>query len=107
MSIEIDYGTKAVASDAVVTVTIDGLNVSVPAGTSVMRAAAEAGIAIPKLCATDRLDAFGSCRMCVVEIDGRKGTPASCTTPCEDAMSCSSQSPLAAQVRQSSGWSEM
>ena len=38
-------------------------------------------IDIPKLCATDRLDAFGSCRVCLVEIDGRKGTPASCTTP--------------------------
>ena len=46
-----------------------------------MRAAALAGIDVPKLCATDSLDAFGSCRLCLVEIDGRRGTPASCTTP--------------------------
>ena len=46
-----------------------------------MRASMEAGIAIPKLCATDMVDAFGSCRLCLVEIEGRDGTPASCTTP--------------------------
>ena len=46
-----------------------------------MRAAMDAGVEIPKLCATDMLDAFGSCRVCLVEIDGRGGTPASCTTP--------------------------
>jgi formate dehydrogenase major subunit len=64
-----------------VTLTIDGFEVTVPEGTSVMRAAAEAGIGVPKLCATDSLEAFGSCRLCVVEIEGRRGTPASCTTP--------------------------
>jgi formate dehydrogenase major subunit len=41
----------------------------------------ELGTQIPKLCATDSLDSFGSCRLCLVEIEGRKGTPASCTTP--------------------------
>ena len=46
-----------------------------------MRAANEIGIAVPKLCATDSVDAFGSCRLCLVEIEGRNGTPASCTTP--------------------------
>ena len=40
-----------------------------------------AAVEIPKLCATDMLEAFGSCRLCLVEIDGRGGTPASCTTP--------------------------
>src|SRR3546814_3309424 len=53
----------------------------VAAGTSIMRAAMEIGTEIPKLCATDMLDAFGSCRICLVEIEGRAGTPASCTTP--------------------------
>ena len=62
-------------------VTIDDQTVMVAEGTSVMRAAALAGVDIPKLCATDSLEAFGSCRLCLVEIDGRKGTPASCTTP--------------------------
>ena len=63
------------------TLTIDGKSVAVPAGTSMMRAAMLAGVEVPKLCATDSLEAFGSCRLCLVEIEGRKGTPASCTTP--------------------------
>ena len=63
-----------------------GVPVTVPRGTSVMRAAALAGVDIPKLCATDRLEPFGSCRLCLVEIDGRKGTPASCTTPVAPGM---------------------
>jgi formate dehydrogenase major subunit len=78
-----DLGTPAPAeagAQASVTLEIDGTSVSVPAGTSVMRAAALAGVAVPKLCATDTLKAFGSCRLCLVEIEGRKGYPASCTT---------------------------
>ena len=51
-----------------------------------MRGAALAGVDVPKLCATDSLEAFGSCRLCLVEIDGRRGTPASCTTPVADGM---------------------
>ena len=76
-----DFGTPYVRSTATVTLTIDGFDVTVPEGTSIMRAAAELGISVPKLCATDSLDAFGSCRLCLVEIEGRNGTPASCTTP--------------------------
>ncbi len=83
---DIDYGTPAVAADATVTVTIDGNDVSVPAGTSVMRAAMHAGIKVPRLCATDSLESFGSCRLCLVEIEGRAGTPASCTTPVSPGM---------------------
>ena len=83
---ERDFGTPAQTSTEQVRLTIDGFDVSVPAGTSVMRAAAEIGISIPKLCATDSLDAFGSCRLCLVEIEGRRGHPASCTTPVENNM---------------------
>jgi formate dehydrogenase major subunit len=78
---ETDYGTPKSKSEKMVTLEIDGLNVSVPEGTSIMRAAMELGTKIPKLCATDSVNAFGSCRLCLVEIEGRKGTPASCTTP--------------------------
>src|SRR5208337_723566 len=79
--VEPDYGTpEAKASDKQVTLTVDGFEVTVTEGTSVMRAAAEIGIKVPRLCATDMLDAFGSCRLCLVEIEGRAGTPASCTT---------------------------
>jgi formate dehydrogenase major subunit len=78
---EIDYGTPKSKSEKTVTLTVDGKQVTAPEGTSIMRAAMEAGIEIPKLCATDMLEAFGSCRLCLVEIEGRNGTPASCTTP--------------------------
>jgi len=88
---EPDLGTPRVDSDTTVTLTIDGQEVTVPAGTSVLRAAAEAGIDIPKLCATDSLAAFGSCRLCLVEVDGARGTPASCTTPCTDGMVVATQ----------------
>jgi formate dehydrogenase major subunit len=75
-----DLGTPPSTSIEEVTVEIDGHSVTVPAGTSIMRAAASMGEQIPKLCATDTLRAFGSCRLCLVEIEGRKGFPASCTT---------------------------
>jgi len=78
---ETDFGTPRSKSETMVTLTIDGQNITVPEGTSIMRAAMEAGTRIPKLCATDMVDAFGSCRLCLVEIEGRAGTPASCTTP--------------------------
>jgi formate dehydrogenase major subunit len=83
---ETDFGTPASRSEKTVTLTIDGFEVTVPEGTSVMRASQEAGISVPKLCATDMVDAFGSCRMCLVEIEGRNGTPSSCTTPVADGM---------------------
>ncbi len=82
-----------------VSVNIDGLPVSVPVGTSLMRAAALGGIKIPKLCATDQLDAFGSCRLCLVEVDGRRGFPASCTTLVEEGMKIKTQSPRLAELR--------
>src|ERR1700748_970751 len=78
---ETDFGTPRSKSENRVTLTIDGKSVTVPEGTSIMRAAMEAGTQIPKLCATDMVDAYGSCRLCLVEIEGRAGTPASCTTP--------------------------
>ena len=87
--VENDYGTPAIQSiDSLklVRLEIDGVAVKVPAGTSVLRAAATNGIAIPKLCATDSLDAYGSCRLCLVQIEGMKGFPASCTTPVADGM---------------------
>src|SRR6201986_4095399 len=85
---EIDYGTPAapMSVGATVTLTIDGRDVTVPEGPSIMRASMEAGIKVPRLCATDMLDSFGSCRLCLVEIEGRKGTPASCTTPVAPGM---------------------
>jgi len=96
---EIDYGTPEAPVGAAVTLEVDGFSVSVPAGTSVMRAAMEAGVKVPKLCATDSLDAFGSCRLCLVEIEGRKGTPASCTTLVEPGMKVKTQTPRLAKLR--------
>jgi formate dehydrogenase major subunit len=96
---EQDLGTPARQSAKTVTLTVDDREVVVPEGTSVLRAAALAGIAIPKLCATDQLEAFGSCRMCLVQIEGMKGLPASCTTPVAAGMKVTTQNRQIADVR--------
>ena len=96
---ETDLGTPASPSTELVNVVVDGMAVSVARGTSVMRAANEAGAAVPRLCATDSLEPFGSCRLCVVEIEGVKGTPASCTTPCQDNMVIHTQTPMVETIR--------
>ncbi len=93
-----DMGTPAKIG-APVTLTIDGFSITVPEGTSVMRAAAEAGMQIPKLCASDNMEAFGSCRLCVVEIEGRRGTPASCTTPVAEGMAVKTQTSKVKKIR--------
>ncbi|CUB04476.1 formate dehydrogenase subunit alpha [Marinomonas fungiae] len=94
-----DYGTPASLSEKMVTLEIDGVEVTVPEGTSVMRAAAMYDINIPKLCASDNLEAFGSCRICAVQIEGRRGTPASCTTPVDAGMKVSTQTDKLAKLR--------
>jgi formate dehydrogenase major subunit len=96
---EVDFGTPARVSAEEVTLTIDGAQVTVAKGTSLMRAAMDAGVQVPKLCATDSLEPFGSCRLCLVEIEGRKGYPASCTTPAEAGMQVRTQSPKLQQLR--------
>ncbi len=83
---ELDTGTPIRVSDTAVTLTIDGQSVTVPKGTSIMAAAASMGTQVPKLCATDSLEPFGSCRLCIVQIEGRRGYPASCTTPAEEGL---------------------
>ena len=95
----IDYGTPRRVSEKLVTLEIDGVEVSVPEGTSVMSAAVDAGVRVPKLCATDSLEAFGSCRLCLVEIEGRKGYPASCTTTVAPGMKVRTQTPKLADLR--------
>jgi len=87
-----DLGTPASTDTKQVTLEIDGVQVTVPEGTSLMRAAAIAEVKVPKLCATDTLKAFGSCRLCLVEIEGRKGYPASCTTTVAPGMKIKTQS---------------
>ncbi len=84
--IEKDFGTPVRTSTKVITLEVDGRMITAAEGSSVMNAAEMAGIQIPKLCATDTLEAFGSCRLCLIEVEGRRGTPASCTTPIEDGM---------------------
>ncbi|HEX9474851.1 MAG TPA: formate dehydrogenase subunit alpha [Steroidobacteraceae bacterium] len=96
---ENDLGTPPSASAVQVTLQIDGCEVTVPAGTSLMRAAALADLKIPKLCATDQLEAFGSCRLCLVQIEGVKGYPAACTTPVAAGMKVSTQNADLARLR--------
>ena len=94
-----DYGTPASASEEQVAVTIDGSQIKVRAGTSIMRAAIEAGIPVPKLCATDNMESFGSCRLCLVEVEGRRGVHASCTEPVREGMLVRTQSEKLAKLR--------
>ncbi|XSG85933.1 MAG: formate dehydrogenase subunit alpha [Methylohalobius sp. ZOD2] len=94
-----DYGTPAKSAEKHVTLEIDGFQVTVPEGTSIMRAAASAGIDIPKLCATDSLEPFGSCRLCLVQIEGGRGYPASCTTPVGEGMKVCTQNDKLADIR--------
>ena len=94
-----DFGTPASEASQLVTLEIDGFKVTVPAGTSIMRAAASIGIDIPKLCATDSIEPFGSCRLCVVQIEGGRGMPASCTTPAAEGLKVVTQNQKLADVR--------
>src|ERR1700687_2859662 len=96
---ERDFGTPRSQSATQVSLTIDGQEVRVPVGTSVLRAAAEAGLQIPKLCATDQLEALGSCRLCLVQVEGMRGFPASCTTPVAEGMKVTTQNDRIAQLR--------
>lgn len=96
---QLDYGTPASDSDVQVTLMIDDREITVPEGTSIMRASIMAGINVPKLCATDSLEPFGSCRLCVVEIEGRRGYPASCTTPVAEGLKVHTQTPKLADIR--------
>lgn len=96
---ERDFGTPPRKSEHSVTLQIDGVEVTVPEGSTVMRAAAEAGISIPKLCATDSLEPFGSCRLCLVQVEGRRGYPASCTTPVEEGMVVRTETPKLRDLR--------
>ena len=99
--LESDLGTPAPrrVEDVMVSLTVDGTTLTVPKGTSIMRAAREAGIMIPKLCSTDSLEAFGSCRLCMVEVEGRKGLSASCTEPVAEGMSVRTQNEELARLR--------
>lgn len=94
-----DLGTPESASENFVDLMVDGVSVSVPEGTSILRAASEAGLSIPKLCATESLEAYGSCRLCLVEVEGRRGYPASCTTPAEAGMVVKTQTDKLAKIR--------
>ena len=94
-----DFGTPKRTSDKNINLTIDGVSVSVPEGTSIMHAASVSGVTVPKLCATDSLEPFGSCRLCLVEIEGRRGYPASCTTPVAEGIKVHTQTPKLADIR--------
>ncbi len=94
-----DFGTPKRTSDKTINLTIDGVSVSVPEGTSIMHAASVSGVTVPKLCATDSLEPFGSCRLCLVEIEGRRGYPASCTTPGAEGIKVHTQTPKLADIR--------
>ena len=82
-----------------ITLNIDGHEVKTERGKSVLKAALEAGLYIPNLCYHPDLSAWGSCRLCVVEVTGIRGLPTSCTLNAENGMVVKTQSPVLAQTR--------
>lgn len=93
-----DKGTPQIDGE-IIEFTIDGFKARAPKGTSILRAATEIGINIPKLCATDIVKPYGSCRLCLVEIEGRAGTPSSCTTPIAAGMEIKTQTDRLKKLR--------
>ncbi|MGK5497338.1 NADH-quinone oxidoreductase subunit G [Streptomyces sp. URMC 125] len=79
-------GGEAPPPEELVTLTIDGVEVSVPKGTLVIRAAELLGIEIPRFCDHPLLDPAGACRQCIVEVEGQRKPMASCTITCTDGM---------------------
>lgn len=79
-------GEAAVPPEDLVSLTIDGVEISVPKGTLVIRAAEQLGIEIPRFCDHPLLDPAGACRQCIVEVEGQRKPMASCTITCTDGM---------------------
>jgi NAD(P)H-flavin reductase/ferredoxin len=75
-----------------INLTIDGRSIEVDEGKTVLEAAREAGIKIPTVCDHKDLTPYGACRMCIVEIEGVRGFPTSCTTPATQGMVVKTQS---------------
>ncbi|WP_425575428.1 NADH-quinone oxidoreductase subunit G [Streptomyces lavendulocolor] len=94
-------GSAAVPPEDLVTLTIDGIEISVPKGTLVIRAAEQLGIEIPRFCDHPLLDPAGACRQCIVEVEGQRKPMASCTITCTDGMVVKSQltSPVAEKAQ--------
>ncbi|GCD44857.1 NADH-quinone oxidoreductase subunit G [Streptomyces paromomycinus] len=94
-------GGAAVPPEDLVTLTIDGIEISVPKGTLVIRAAELLGIEIPRFCDHPLLDPAGACRQCIVEVEGQRKPMASCTITCTDGMVVKSQltSPVAEKAQ--------
>ncbi|UUU24275.1 NADH-quinone oxidoreductase subunit G [Streptomyces sp. DSM 40750] len=79
-------GEAAVPPEDLVSLKIDGVDISVPKGTLVIRAAEQLGIEIPRFCDHPLLDPAGACRQCIVEVEGQRKPMASCTITCTDGM---------------------
>ncbi|MEV2253089.1 NADH-quinone oxidoreductase subunit G [Streptomyces sp. NPDC050147] len=94
-------GEVAVPPEDLVSLTIDGVEISVPKGTLVIRAAELLGIEIPRFCDHPLLDPAGACRQCIVEVEGQRKPMASCTITCTDGMVVKSQlsSPVAEKAQ--------
>ena len=78
-----------------ITLTIDGIAVTVKKGATVLEAAQQTGIYIPTLCWDADLEPYGACRLCIVEIEGMRGLPTACTTPATDGMVVYTDTPQA------------
>lgn len=91
-------GNGASAAAAALTVTVDGVAVSVPAGATILEAARAAGRWVPTLCYDERQDPFGACRVCLVGLEGTRAPVPACTTPCRDGMAIATEDATARRV---------
>jgi NADH-quinone oxidoreductase subunit G len=87
--------------DDIVSLTVDGMPISVPKGTLIIRAAEQVGVQIPRFCDHPLLDPLGACRQCIVEVEGQRKPLTACTTTCTDGMAVKTQlsSPMAAKAQ--------
>jgi formate dehydrogenase alpha subunit len=82
-----------------ITLSVDGKPVNVPKGASALDAINQAGVYIPQLCKDPDQKPRGACRTCLVQVEGMRGFPASCTTPCADGMQITVNGPEVTRIR--------
>ena len=82
-----------------INLTIDGQKVKVPEGTTILDAAKQAGISIPTLCFLKEINEVGDCRMCLVEVEGRRGFATSCIQTVEEGMVVHTNTPNVLETR--------
>jgi len=91
--------TECCDTNKIITLTIDGTDVEVPAGTTILDAARKLGIKIPTLCWLDKISTTGACRVCAVHVEGVARPMTACNTPVKEGIKVTTQSPELEKIR--------